>query len=197
MINLKKGDSPIKLDKRTPGEEVTLKCSWSSKTDYDLYALVMYTNGRVEHIATFGAGGIRPKLVTSDGAVRHSGDVGRQGSGHAQEIIKVVLNDNIRAVIAVAYSAQSNGTGSFRKYRVSMEVQAAGQTISIGAVNADRNNRRYTCVPGWVENTPDGVLVHAHEAYSTPGSENRPTVSLDELGRVAITMDAGPCNDYK
>lgn len=196
MINLKKGDSPIKLTKSHPGENVTLKCSWSSKTDYDLYALVLYTDGRVEHVATFGAGSILPQMKTPDGAVRHGGDVGR-GSGDAEETIEVTLNDSIRAVVAVAYSAQSNGTGSFRKYKVGMEVQAAGQTVRIDAANADRNNTRYTCVPGWVENTPDGVLVHAFEEYSRPGSENRPSVRLTRKDQVQITMDDGPRNDYK
>lgn len=196
MINLKKGDRPIKLEKRSPGEKVTLKCSWSSRTDYDLYALVLYTDGRVEHVATFGADHILPRTETADGAVRHSGDVGR-GAENAEETIQATLNDNIRAVVAVAYSAQSNGTGSFRKYKVSMEVQAAGQTIRIDAPNADRNNQRYTCVPGWVENTLDGVLVHATEFYSQPGSERRPDVHLDDFGQIWIVMGAGPRNDHK
>lgn len=194
MINLKKGDAPVKLAKHS-GETVTLKTTWSSKTDYDLYALVLYTDGHVEHVATFGAGDIKAQSSTSDGAVRHGGDVGR-GSGDAEETISVTLNDQIRAVVAVAYSAQSNGTGSFRKYKVGMEVQAAAQTVRIDASNADRNDTRYTCVPGWVENTPDGVLVHAFETYSNPGSENRPAVRLVN-DQVQITMDAGPRNDYK
>ena len=194
MINLKKGDAPVKLAKRS-GETVTLKTAWSSKTDYDLYALVLYTDGRVEHVATFGAGDIKPKAATDDGAVRHGGDVGG-GSGDAEETVSVTLTDQIRAIVAVAYSAQSNGTGSFRKYKVGMEVQAAGQTVRIDASNADRNDTRYTCVPGWVENTPDGVLVHAFETYSAPGSENRPAVRLHN-DQVQITMDAGPRNDYK
>lgn len=196
MINLKKGDAPITLTKNTSGESVTLKCSWSSKTDYDLYALVLYTDGHVEHIATFGAGSVRPQVESSDRAVRHGGDVG-PGAKDAEETIHVTLNDRIRAVVAVAYSAQSNGTGSFRKYKVGMEVQAAGQTVRIDASHADKNNMRYTCVPGWVENTPGGVLVHAFETYSRPGSENRPEVRLDENGQVKITMDVGPKNDYK
>lgn len=204
MLNLKKGDAPVKLTKRSPGENVTLKCSWSSKTDYDLYAIVLYMDGHVEHIATFGAEtkpartrrAIDPQTTTADGAVRHFGDVGR-GVGDAEETVQVTLNDNIRAVVAVAYSAQSNGTGSFRKYRVGMEVQAADQVVRIDASHADKDNTRYTCVPGWVENTPDGVLVHAFEEYSRPGSENRPEVVLNEAGQVQITMDNGPRNDYK
>ncbi|MFF3730945.1 hypothetical protein ACFYXM_11630 [Streptomyces sp. NPDC002476] len=81
-----RGGGILHPDRRLPGY-----------TDYDLYALVVYANGRVETVATFPAEGVPAQLATAD---------------VAEEIIEMALNDSIRAVIPVAYSAQSNGNGS-------------------------------------------------------------------------------------
>lgn len=206
MINLKKGDAPISL---TKGSGIVLNCSWDSNTDYDLYALILYTDGSMDTVATFGARGVPKKEKSNDGAVIHGGDVGRGINGQAQETINVTLNDNIRAVVPVCYSAQSNGVGSFRQYMVSMMVSdGAGQTVRVDADNASSHGNVYTCVPGWIENTPSGALVHYLESYSRPGSENRPIVSFGKekkglfgkstaTDKVQIVMDAGPRNNHK
>ncbi|MFI5857259.1 TerD family protein [Streptomyces parvulus] len=200
-INMTKGSAPARM---TKSSSIRVRCWWDSRTDYDLYALVVYTDGRVETVATFPAEGVPAQLATADGAVKHLGDVGRQTVRVAEEIIEIALDDSIRAVIPVAYSAQSNGTGSFFEYRVSMELDnGLGDRVVITAENANNNSRIYTCVPGMLENSPGGVNVHALEHYSKPGSENRPLVSLARQGLmkktevVAIDMDAGPRNAYK
>ncbi|MFI6938837.1 hypothetical protein ACIBI4_06165 [Streptomyces sp. NPDC050418] len=69
-------------------------------------------------------------------------------AGTAEEVVEITMTDVIRAVIPVAYSAQPNGTGSFRRYAVSLEVDnGQGSKVVIDAKNADANDRVYTCVP--------------------------------------------------
>lgn len=217
-INLTKGSAPVTL---TKASKITLKCSWSSHTDYDLYALVLYKDGRTETVATFPAKDSSGRKIpaqkkTKDGAVRHGGDVGRLSTGDASETISVEMRDDIAAVVAVAYSAQSNGTGSFQKYKVSMEVDGGnGEQVVISSVDASSNSLVYTCVPGLIVNTPEGVRVHAAELYSRMSSENRPVVRFGDgnMGKkglfgkvkgdipsfdgVEVVRDAGPRNVYK
>ncbi|MFB7858941.1 TerD family protein [Rhodococcus qingshengii] len=213
MINLKKGDAPVSL---TKGSGIVLNCSWDSDTDYDLVALVLYKDGHVETVATFGAetkprvtpNAVFPQEKTPDGAVIHGGDA-VNGQGDSGETINVTLNDNIRAIVPVCYSAQSNGVGSFKQYMVSMTVSdGAGQTAKVEAIHASNDSNIYTCVPGWVENTDSGVLVHYLEAYSERNSENRPIVRFKQVKKgmfsraeptdqVEIVMDKGPRNDDK
>lgn len=200
MINLEKGSS-VNLAKGSG--EFTLRCTWSSETDYDLYALVLYQDGTVETVATFAATdrndpkriSEHPAMQTSGGEVVHEGDVGRDHGDTAEEVIRIRLTDKIRAVVPVCYSAQSNGTGSFRKYRVSMEVTGPEDSVQVDAKHADRNPRVYTCVPGIIENG-DSVKVTHVEEYSNPGSEYRPMVQIQK-GRVQLVMDAGARNIYK
>ncbi|MFI5864755.1 hypothetical protein [Streptomyces sp. NPDC051546] len=203
MINMKKGDAPVSLTK-TPG--VTARMSWNSNTDYDLYVIVQRTNGDVEYVSTFGARGVPAQMSTADGAVKHLGDVGRGAEGIAEEIVEITLNDSIRAVVPVAYSAQSNGTGSFYKYRVTLEIDngVAGDKVVIAAENANNDDRVYSCVPGMIQNAQDSVLIHALEQYSKRGSEKRPTVKIRRNGLLRkgaetpeVVMDEGPRNDYK
>lgn len=204
-INLAKGDKPATMTK-TPMVKATVR--WSSRTDYDLYALVLYADGATETVAMFPAVGQPAQATTSrfPGAVKHLGDVGRTSGGAAEEVLEIYITDAIRAVVPVAYSAQSNGTGSFRQYAVSMEIDNGipDQVVAVSAANANADNRVYTCAVGIVENTPDGILVHALEDYSRPGSEQRPTVELTGKGWsgrknpvVQVRMDAGPVNAYK
>lgn len=200
MINLEKGKS-VNLTKGSG--EFTLRCTWSSKTDYDLYALVLYKDGSTETVATF-AGTDRempkrisepPAMRTRDGEVTHAGDVGRDHGDTAEEIIRIHMTDKIRAVVPVCYSAQSNGTGSFRRYKVSMEVSGAEDAVRVHADRAADNSRVYSCVPGIIENGNSVKVTHLEE-YSAPGSEYRPVVHV-EGGEVRVVMDAGARNIYK
>ncbi|MGH9188568.1 MAG: TerD family protein, partial [Acidimicrobiales bacterium] len=72
-----------------------------------------------------------------------------------------------------------------------------GAVVTIAATNAESNDRIYTCVPGIIRNTPEGVVIEAVELYSEPNSENRPKLVLNADDTVRVSMDAGPKNDYK
>jgi tellurite resistance protein TerA len=196
-VTLTKGGSPVRLAK-TP--LITAAASWRSGTDYDVYALVLLADGSVIHVATFPADGV-PAHPSHPCGVRHCGDVGRAevaAAGVATETLEIRLSDQIRAVVPVAYSAQSNGTGSFHRYQVSLTVDnGAGQRVIVPADHANNDDRVYTCVPAIIHNLPDGVLVERVELYSKRGSESRPAVCVDQAGRVLVAMDRGPRNAYK
>lgn len=191
---------------------ITARIEWPAATDYDVFALVRYADGHDETVATFGTKE-QPQATqrSSDGAVTHLGDVGRARTARtggglfgrkkqsppapmASETIEIRLNPKVVAVLPVVYSAQSNGTGSFRRYQVSMSIDnGAGTSVRIDASNASDHDNIYTCVPGIVVNSPDGVIVDSLELYSAPTSELRP--ALDD--HLTVHMDAGGLNLYK
>jgi tellurite resistance protein TerA len=203
-VNLEKVSGKVQLTKnsksviieKTP--EMTASISWQTGTDYDVYALVYTQDGKQIDVSTFGAKNT-PVLTNFDnGAVVHMGDVGRQGGSTKTEIIKIKLNDKILAIVPVAYSAQSNGTGSFRRYKVSMLIDNnKGTAVTVTADNANENDTIYTCVPGMILNTPEGIIIKPLELYSKPGSENRPKLTKEKDDTINVVMDAGPLNDYK
>ncbi len=194
-INLDKGQKPVIIDK-TP--EITATVSWKTGTDYDIYALVYTKGGKQIDVAMFGAKGTPPLRQFGNGAVEHMGDVGRSRGSIKTEVIKLRLTNDILAVVPVVYSAQSNGTGSFYRYKVSMSIDNnSGTSVTISSKNANNNDRIYTCVPGILHNTQDGVIISPLELYSKPNSECRPKLKLGSSNMVEVLMDEGPKNDYK
>jgi tellurite resistance protein TerA len=195
-ISLDKGQKPVIIDK-TP--EITATVAWQTGTDYDIYALVYTKDGKQIDVAMFGAEGTPPLKSFDNGTVEHMGDVGRSSQSTKTEVIKLRLNDNILAVVPVVYSAQSNGTGSFYRYKVSMSIDNHnGSSVTISSKHANNNDTIYTCVPGILHNTPDGVIISPLELYSRPNSEYRPSLRLGSSSKmVEVIMDQGPVNDYK
>lgn len=194
-ISLDKGQKPVIIEK-TP--EMTATVSWKTGTDYDIYALVYTKAGKQIDVAMFGANGTPPLRSFANGAVEHMGDVRRGIRSTKTEVIKLRLTNDILAVVPVVYSAQSNGTGSFYRYKVSMSIDNHnGTSVTISAKNANNNDRIYTCVPGILQNTPDGVMISPLELYSSPNSEFRPKLRMGASNMVEVLMDAGPKNDYK
>lgn len=194
-VSLTKGQKPVIIDK-TP--EITATVSWQTGTDYDIYALVYTKDGQQIDVAMFGAKNTPPLRSFHNGVVEHMGDVGRDAGSTKTEVIKLRLNNNVLAVVPVVYSAQSNGTGSFYRYKVSMSIDNHnGTSVTIFAKNANNNDRIYSCVPGILHNTPDGVIINPLELYSEPNSERRPKLKMGSSNMVEVLMDKGPINDYK
>lgn len=191
----------ISLEKRqvislTKTAKITVTISWPNSTDYDVYALVQYVDGHVETVSQFGTKtDQRFAASTTDGAVVHLGDQ-RRGTGTttlADEVVEITLNPTIARIVPIVYSAQSNGTGSFRRYQVGMTIDnGAGDVVEIAARDADANDNVYTCVPGVITNG-DQVRIEKLEAYSKPRSEKRPVIDADGT----VRMDAGAVNAYK
>lgn len=186
MINLTKGASVT--FKKVP--TINVKVSWPAKTDYDLGAEILYKDGSTESIACFSCQGGNMQTVSKYGTVRHAGDQGR-GEGMSSEELIIQWDDNIKAIAPWAYSAQSNGTGSFRKYGVSMTVTAGEETAHINADEASKVASIYTCVPGTIIFDDDAVSIVRREIYSDRGSERRPHWSYGQLDM------NGPVNSYK
>ncbi|WP_028393813.1 TerD family protein [Bacillus cihuensis] len=194
-ISLDKGQKPVIIDK-TP--EITATVSWETGTDYDIYALVYTKDGKQIDVAMFGAKGTPPLRSFGNGAVEHMGDIRGNSLSTKTEVIKLRLNNDILAVVPVVYSAQSNGTGSFYRYKVSMSIDNHnGTSVTIVAKNANNNDRIYSCVPGILHNTHDGIIISPLELYSTPDSERRPKLRMGSSNMVEVIMDKGPINDYK
>ncbi|WP_051266870.1 TerD family protein [Nakamurella lactea] len=210
-INLTKGQR-VSID---GSELIVASVTWPAATDYDVYALIRYRDGRTETVSAFGTHENKQfSLTSSDGAVRHLGDVGRagqprisrkekkamaaqgmpQGAPMAVERIEIRPHAGIQAIVPVAYSAQSNGTGSFRRYQVTMTIDnGRGTTVQIDAPNADDNDLIYSCVPGIILVTDSGIVIDSLEQYSQPKSERRPVIGPD----LQIQMDAGETNLFK
>jgi tellurite resistance protein TerA len=194
-LSLKKGDKPVVIEK-TP--LITASISWMSGTDFDVYALVMTHDGKQIDVATFGADGVTPRTTYGRDWVKHLGDATGDGSGTTREAIEIRLVPEIAAVVPVAYSALANGTGSFHRYKVSLRIDNhSGTTVELPAEDANVDDNVYTCVPGIIRNTPDGVAIERLELYSRRDSEARPRLKLDKSGTVTVQMDEGPINDFK
>lgn len=190
-ISLSKGDK-VSIAKTAV---ITATVSWPPATDYDVYALVRYVDGHTETVAQFGTRE-EPHYVssTSDGAVRHLGDVRQGQASSATEVIEIRMNPNIVAVVPVVYSAQGNGAGSFFKYKVSMAIEnGQGAAVQVDAAAGHKSSFVFTCVPGIIVNTPEGVAITALEQYSKRMSERRPILGKD----LAVKMDAGGTNVFK
>lgn len=208
-IDLGKKTGAISLDK---GQRVTIEktrgitasVTFSRETDYDVYAVILDKSGKQYVCSTFGSDA-QPNPTDNVLGVRHLGDVVRGGASDRNvETLEVTLSDEVDQIAVVAYSAQSNGTGSFKNYRVSMTVDnGQGTTVTVDADQANDNAMVYTCVPAIIRNTDDGVVIERVEMYSAPSSENRPAFQVAKKGifnkntQATLVMDAGSKNKYK
>lgn len=192
-ISMTKGSAPVSLSKN---QVIRVRLTWPAATDYDAGAEILYKDGTTESIATFGARGLSAKFSNRRGTVSHLGDKGR-GDGMAEEIIEILPDNTIQEIAPWAYSAQSNGTGSFYRYGVTMEViPTEGEGVKIESANANNVSTVYTLVPGVISFEGDTAKVEYFEGYSNPGSELRPAYEKNWRGQHNLTM-SGPKNNYK
>ena len=186
-ISLKKGDS-ISL-KKTASASIIAENGWTAKKkDYDLKALVRYRDGRTIYI---GAANRDEKLSTSEGAVRHSGDVPK-GSKDLERIT-IAWHKDIASVALSSYSAIENGTGSFKQYGVYVNIVNDDQVVGISAADASAASTSYTLCFGEVVFRPDQSFeVTNLEMYSRANSENRVGYDGEK-----VRMDIGPIGQKK
>ena len=193
-IELTKGDQPVTIEKTS---RIIASATWDGTANYELYALVLTSSGHEVHVATFPADGIPALLDYGNGAVRHLGDVGRGSHGTKKASLEIRPSLDIVAVVPVIYCAQSNGVGSFARYRVSLLIEDQnGAEVTIRSRQPSENWLVYSWVPGIIRNTPNGIEIEALDLYSEARSKNRPKLLIVPNGNVKIEVDAGPINKY-
>ncbi|MDR2141107.1 MAG: TerD family protein, partial [Deltaproteobacteria bacterium] len=186
-ITLTKGQK-INLNKNA-ASEIVIENGWTAKNkDYDLKALVRYRDGRLVYI---GAANADEALATSEGAIRHGGDV--RAPGELEKIL-VKWHPDIASVAVSSYSALENGTGSFREYGVFVRITNGPQVVEIPAKSASAKYNSYTLCFGELlfGQEPGSIEVQNLEMYSAPSSENR----IGYQG-AKVVMDIGPIGQTK
>lgn len=218
-LGKKTGAISLKKDERVTIEKtgkITATVQFSASTDYDVYAVIRAKDGSERVCSTFGSEEQR-QPTPQVGGIRHLGDVVRGGATDLNtETLEIVLEDWVEQIAIVAYSAQSNGTGSFRRYQVTTSVDnGEGTTVTVPADQANSNDNVYSVVPAIIRNGADGVVIERVEMYSAPGSELRPSYmrpgqpvkkgmfggktvpGAPVPGDGSLQMDAGSKNLYK
>lgn len=195
MINLNKGNPSVFL-KKVPS--VGVKVQWPATTDYDLGAEILYKDGSTESLAWFPVGGESSfSNVSRNGTVILRGDAGR-GVGTSEEVMSIDWDDEIQSIAPWVYSAQSNGTGSFFRHKVTTGITVGSETVAISAEDASDNDTVYTLVPGILHFNASEIQVDYLELYSDPRSEYRPAFRpLSIFNRAKFLSMNGPRNAYK
>lgn len=186
-INLTKGaSSSFSLVK---GQPVTATLEWdggsasrrSRGADLELYALYVTKTG-ANKMRKDAGGAVYWNNLAADG-IRHHGDSLVPG----KETVTIDQPDNLAYVLIVAYSAVSNGAGSFKSYGAKAVVtDGKGQTVTAPLYND--NNGSYWVAIARVDFTVDGqVSITQVEDYSL-GGEARPVLYSDGSHK----MDVGP-----
>ncbi|MFD7874483.1 TerD family protein [Streptomyces sp. NPDC059766] len=122
--------------------------------------------------------------VTSPPYIRLDGDARAPG----RESLRIVRPDEQGYVLLCAYSAVSNGFGSFRSFGARVVVDdGRGSTVTVPLF--ENTKTRYWVAIALVDFTgADGAAIHHIEAYSGRMTERRPVLNPDGT----IAMNAGP-----
>jgi stress response protein SCP2 len=105
-----------------------------------------------------------------------------------REAVQIVRPDEQGYVLLCAYSAVSNGFGSFRSFGAKVVVDdGRGSTVTVPLY--ENTKTRYWVAIALVDFTSaDGAAIHHIEAYSARMTERRPVLHADGT----IEMNAGP-----
>lgn len=186
-LNLTKGgSSAFSLEK---GTKVTATLEWdggssarrSRGADLELYALYV-TKSKADKMRKDAGGAVYWNNLVADG-IRHHGDSKSPG----KETVTIEKTDNIAYVLIVAYSAVSNGAGSFKSYGAKAVVtDGKGQTVTAPLFND--NNGSYWVAIALVDFTTEGQVGIKHVETYSRGGEARPVLYSDGSHK----MDVGP-----
>lgn len=120
----------------------------------------------------------KPPYIRLDGDARVPG----------RETVRIVRPGEQGYVLFCAYSAVSNGFGSFRSFGAKVVVtDDRGSTVTVPLFQ--NTSTRYWVALALVDFTvPDGAAIHHVEAYSGRMTERRPVLHVDGT----VQMNAGP-----
>ena len=214
----KGGQVAMSLDKADRELVVTATLEWDGGSeqrrkrgaDLDLYALFVPASKAIRGERAPGTlitpkKGSRPALASDTAHKGKGADVvyyKRLGSrknrpfihldGDARvpgrETLRIVRPDQQGYVLLCAYSAVSNGFGSFRSFGAKVVVtDGRGSTVTVPLF--ENTKTRYWVAIALVDfTTPDGAEIHHVEAYSGRMTERRPVLHADGT----VEMNAGP-----
>ncbi|GAA1184005.1 uncharacterized protein involved in tellurium resistance [Kitasatospora gansuensis] len=191
VVLTKGGSARISLAKADPEAKITCTLSWQGRengqrSDLDLFALhvpaeavssaAAATTDAVDH-RTLGSLTAAPHLL-------HSGDSTAPGS----ETVTIGRLDRHGYILLCAYSAVSNGVGSFRSYQAEITVtDHRGQTVT--CTLSEESDKSYWCAFALIDLTdPAGARIRNVENYSGKSIERSPLLRTDG----SFEMDKGP-----
>ncbi|MFG0236276.1 TerD family protein [Brevibacillus porteri] len=160
-------------------EKITTHLEWTSKKDLDLYCFFVTRDG-VEGKVYYKNKGTSTKspFITLDGDSKNAG----------RETIHIHRPDQLRYVLFAAYSALSNGIGSFKSMHARAVVENhVGQTVI--APLLEENKYAYWVAIAHIDFTDQSEMKISHvEKYSKNNSEKSPLLYKDG----SFKMDVGP-----
>ncbi|MGW1024600.1 TerD family protein [Streptomyces sp. NPDC002577] len=202
----KSGAATISLNKADPAIVVTASLEWDGGTrgsrgaDLDLYALFVPASRVKDGLGRDDrrdeeddanddptAGGVYWNNRGSlEGAPYIALDQDAKQPG--RETVRIKRPDQQGYLLICAYSAISNGTGSFKSFGAKAVVSdGAGSTVTVPLYS--ENNNAYWVAIALVDFTaPEGVKISQVEKYSKRHSESRPMLYSDGQ----FKMDRGP-----
>ncbi|MGC5326530.1 TerD family protein [Brevibacillus sp. SYSU BS000544] len=176
--------SKVELKKRETvsikkSERVTAKLEWESKKDLDLYCFYVTKDGKEGKVyyKNLGKPNVSP-FITLDGDSKKAGC----------ETIVIHKPDELKFVLFSAYSAVSNGIGSFKSMKARAVVDNhEGQTVIARLL--EENRYAYWVAIAHIDFSDMNKMKVSHvESYSKSGSENSPKLYSDG----SFKMDKGP-----
>jgi stress response protein SCP2 len=205
----KGGQVSLSLDKQDRELVVTATLEWDGGSDerrrrgadLDLYALYVPAGkalrgdkepGTLVKSGPKAKGGKGADVVYYKqlGALRKAPYIHLDGDARVpgRETVRIVRPDQQGYVLLCAYSAVSNGFGSFRSFGAKVVVtDGRGSTVTVPLY--ENTKTRYWVAIALVDFTdPDGAAIRHIEAYSGRMTERRPVLHPDGT----IEMNAGP-----
>lgn len=202
----KGGQVSISLDKSDRELVVTVTLEWDGGSDkrrrqgadLDLYALFVPASKAKRGPQTPGTF-VKKGPVTKDpdvvyyknlGSLKEPPYVQLDGDSRTpgRETVRIVRPDEQGYVLLCAYSAVSNGFGSFKSFGAKVVVDD-GRGSNVTVPLYENTSTRFWVAIALVDFTaPDGAAIHHVEAYSSRMTERRPFLHLDGT----IQMNAGP-----
>jgi stress response protein SCP2 len=162
-VSIKKVDLSKAGEKATislaKGNKLTAKLQWNTKADLDLYCFYVDKHDVEEKVYYKKLGSL-----TAPPFIKLLGD--SQVAG--EEVLEISQPDNIKYALICAYSAVSNGIGSFHSYKARVEVTDGKQQSVTSHLNHD-DPKSYWVAFALIDFQQSGqVTIKNVETYSNP-----------------------------
>ncbi|GGS03705.1 VWA domain-containing protein [Deinococcus sedimenti] len=160
QVSLKKNTS-VNIQK---GKKITITLSWAGSGDLDLYAFYVLKNGSTGKVYYKDKGAAAtPPYITLSGDSRRAG----------KETAVIHRPDELAHVLFAAYSAVSNGAGSFASYKpTTIFTDDLGQEVRAPVLG--RNHFSFWVALSAIDLTGAQAKISHLERYSSFGTERSP-----------------------